>query len=81
MHGHDPFHKQSVDALNHILSSTKCEIILTSGWRRFFDLEQMQEIFQWNSVQKVPIGFTQDYNGGEKQLPPGKKLKYRDAGK
>ena len=74
VHGHDPFHKLSVDALNHIISSTKCEIVLTSGWRRFFDLEQMQEIFQWNGVQKVPIGFTQDYNGDDKQLPPGNEI-------
>jgi hypothetical protein len=41
---------------------------------KIFDIEQIQEIFQWNRVQKVPIGFTQDYDGDEKQLPPGKEI-------
>lgn len=74
LYGHDPFYKPSVDALNHIISSTNCETVISSGWRRFFDIEQIQEIFQWNRVQKVPIGFTQDYDGDEKQLPPGKEI-------
>ncbi|HKZ62464.1 MAG TPA: HAD domain-containing protein [Nitrososphaera sp.] len=74
VHGHDPFYKPSVRALNHIISSTKCKIVNSSGWRRFFDFEQIQEIFQWNGVQQVPIGFTQDYDGEEKQVPPGKEI-------
>jgi hypothetical protein len=74
IHGHDPFYKPSVGALNQILSVTNCEIVISSGWRRFFDLEQMQEIFHWNGIQKGPIGFTQDYNGNEKQLAAGKEI-------
>jgi hypothetical protein len=74
LYEHDPFYKPSVDALNHIISSTNCEIVISSGWRRFFDIEQIQEIFQWNHVQRVPIGFTQDYECDEGTLPPGKEI-------
>jgi len=74
IHGHDPFYKPSVVALNGMLSTTDCEIVMSSGWRRFFDLEQINEIFQWNGVLKPPIGFTQDYIINEKQLPPGKEI-------
>lgn len=74
VHGHDPFYKPSVEAINHIISSTKCKIVISSGRRRFFDFEQMQEIFQWNGVQDVPIGFTQDYEADEKVPTPGKEL-------
>ena len=74
IHGHDPFYKPSVNALNQILAVTNCEIVMTSGWRRFFDLEQMKQIFQWNGIQNVPIGFTQDYHGDEKELPPGREI-------
>lgn len=74
IHGHDPFYEPSVEALNYILSVTSCEIIMTSGWRRFFDFEQINEIFRWNGIQKGPIGFTQDRNDHNKQLPPGKEI-------
>jgi hypothetical protein len=74
IHGHDPFYRPSVKALNYILSVTSCEIVMTSGWRRFFDFEQINEIFRWNGIQKGPIGFTQDRNDDEKQLSPGKEI-------
>ena len=73
VHGHDPFFKGSIEALNNIITSTKCEIVISSGWRRFFDLEQIQEIFLWNGIHKVPIGFTQDYDG-KSELPAQREI-------
>ena len=69
VHDHDAFFKPSIAALNQIIKSTHCEIVISSGWRRFYDLEQMQEIFQWNGIEKHPISFVQDYEGNEKELP------------
>lgn len=74
IHEHDPFFEPSVKVLNQIISSTNCELVISSGWRRFYDLEQMREIFEWNQVQKVPTGFTQDYDKEDRQLPPGKEI-------
>lgn len=73
-HGHDPFFKPSIDVLNNIISTTNCEIVISSGWRRFFDFEQIHEIFQWNGVHKTPIGFTQDYEIDDNKLPRGKEI-------
>jgi hypothetical protein len=74
IHEHDPFFKPSAMALNHIIKSTDCEIVISSGWRRFYDLEQMHDIFQWNRIHKVPISFVQDYEGNEKELPLDKEI-------
>jgi hypothetical protein len=72
--GETSFHKPCVQALNDIISRTGCEIVVSSGWRQFFDLEQMREIFQSNGIVKTPMGFTQDYRPGQEQLPSGKEL-------
>ena len=73
MRGETSFHEPCVQALNDIITRTGCEIVVSSGWRRFFDLEQIREIFQSNGIVKTPLGFTQDYRAGE-QLPAGKEL-------
>ena len=68
VHGHDPFFKGSVEALNNIITATKCEIVISSGLRRFFDLEQIQEIFLWNGIHKF-----QDYDG-KSELPAQREI-------
>ena len=73
MRGETSFHKPCVQALNDSIIRTGCEIVVSSGWRQFFDLEQMREIFQSNGIAKAPMGFTQDYRAGE-QLPSGREL-------
>jgi hypothetical protein len=45
LYGHDPFYKPSVDALNHIISSTNCETVISSGWRRFLILSKSKKYF------------------------------------
>lgn len=72
-HGDDLFYQPCREALNRIISMTGCEIIISSGWRRFYDLEQIREIFEWNRIIKIPIGFTQDYDG-QTDLPKGKEV-------
>lgn len=75
IHEHDLFFKPYTEALNHTIQSTDCEIVISSGWRRFYDLEQMREIFEWNRIQKLPIGFTQDYDRlEEEQMHPSREI-------
>jgi len=71
LHGHDPFDKRCVNALNQIIERTECDIVITSTWKHFFDQIQMEEIFTWNCVRKLPIGFTQDYPNDPKSSPNG----------
>jgi len=52
------FDVKCVAILNFILQETGAEIILTSDWRTQHTLQEMREIFAYNSVLKGPIGFT-----------------------
>lgn len=58
-----PFNKKSVKVLNSILHETKADIVLSSDWRRYHDLKEIQIIFDMNCVCKSPIDFTPE-------LPP-----------
>lgn len=53
-----PFTKGCVKILNQILDKTNADIILSSDWRRAFDLEILDEIFEFNKVIKSPIDIT-----------------------
>jgi hypothetical protein len=46
--------------LNEILKDTDAEIILSSDWRRYFTLEELDEIFKWNNIIKSPIAVTDE---------------------
>jgi hypothetical protein len=61
LYDHDPFDIDCVKELNTIIEKTDCEIIISSTRRHFFDFEQIQEIFSWNGVQKVPSDLTPNY--------------------
>lgn len=69
LRGEASFHEPCVQALNDITSRTGCEIIVSSGWRQYFDLEQMHKLFESNGVAKKPMGFTQDYRPCKDQIP------------
>lgn len=53
-----PFNKNCVKVLNKILEKTNAEIILSSDWRRVFDLDELDKIFKFNHVIKSPIDVT-----------------------
>lgn len=49
-----------VQILNEILTETGAEIILSSDWRKHFDLKTLDEIFKWNNVIKSPLDVTDE---------------------
>jgi len=53
-----PFTKKCVDVLNQILINSNAEIILSSDWRRLFELDELDKIFKFNNVIKSPIDVT-----------------------
>jgi hypothetical protein len=53
-----PWDKGAVDVFNEILEATGAEIILSSDWKLYFSLNNLNEIFQFNGVNKSPIGVT-----------------------
>ena len=55
----DDFNPNAIKVLNEILLKTNCEIVVSSDWRRFTDLEKMQDLYEARGVLKKPIGFTE----------------------
>lgn len=56
-----PFNKGAVKVLNEILEATGAEIILSSDWKKHWDLSQLHRIFFANKVIKSPIDVTGNY--------------------
>jgi len=52
------FNPKAVVVLNDILKQTNADIIISSDWRTHFSITQLEEIFKWQKVIKVPIDVT-----------------------
>jgi hypothetical protein len=48
------------ETLNEILNETGAEIVLSSDWRKFFTMEELEEIFKWNNIVKSPVAVTDE---------------------
>ena len=55
----DSFDIKAVKVLNYIIEKTGCEIIVSSDWKRWGTLEQMQEMYITRGI-KPPIALTPD---------------------
>jgi len=52
------FNPKAVIVLNDILQQTNADIIISSDWRHHHSLTDLQEIFEWQKVIKLPIDVT-----------------------
>jgi hypothetical protein len=53
-----PFDPKCVKVFNEILEETGAQIVLSSDWKYHWDLENLDKIFKFNSVNKSPIDIT-----------------------
>ena len=63
-----PFDKECVTVLNAILNETNAIIILTSTWKKVWDLKRLDFIFKFNGVVKSPLDVTEDFSNREKEI-------------
>ena len=63
----DNFDKGAIKVLNEILEETGAEIIVSSDWRLFGDLEELGQYYISQGILKKPIGFTKKL--GEFDVP------------
>jgi len=56
-----PFDKDCVKIFNEILELSDAEIILSSDWKLFWNLENLNIIFKKNGVIKSPIDITENF--------------------
>lgn len=69
----DDFDQDAIDILNMILMETDCEVIVSSDWRNWADVEEMGNYYESQGIVKKPIGFT------PLQLPKGLKFYDRNS--
>lgn len=53
-----PYCQRAVAVLNEILMETGAEIVLSSDWKKFWNLEKLDIIFRANGILKSPIDIT-----------------------
>ena len=54
----DNFNKKAVAILNEILEQTGAEIVVSSDWKRWANVEEMGEYYEAQGIIKKPIAFT-----------------------
>lgn len=54
----DNFDIKSIKLLNEIIKETGAEIVVTSDWRNWANVEEMGDYYESQKVIKKPIGFT-----------------------
>jgi hypothetical protein len=54
----DNFNKKAINVLNSILEETGAEIVVSSDWKRWANLEEMGEYYLSQGIIKKPIDFT-----------------------
>lgn len=58
----DSFDKKSIDVLNEIITTTDLEIVISSDWKLYCTLEEMQSLYKKEGIVKSPISFTPKFN-------------------
>ena len=54
----DNFNKKAIKILNEILEETNADIVVSSDWKRWANVEEMGEYYESQGLKKKPIGFT-----------------------
>ena len=54
----DNFNKKAIKVLNSILEETGAEIVVSSDWKRWANVEEMGEYYESQGIIKKPIDFT-----------------------
>lgn len=56
----DNFDEKAIKVLNEILEETGAEIVVSSDWKRWANVQEMGEYYESKGVIKKPIAFTPD---------------------
>lgn len=56
----DDFDKKAIEVLNEILEETGAEIVVSSDWKRWANVEEMGIYYEQQGIVKKPIAFTKN---------------------
>ncbi len=65
----DDFDKKAITVLNKILSETDAEIVVSSDWKKWANLEELGQFYEMQGIVKKPIALTPSL--GECEVPIG----------
>jgi hypothetical protein len=71
----DDFDQDAIDILNRIIMETDCEIVVSSDWKNYANVEEMGDYYESQGIIKKPIGFTPF----RRELPKELKYYHRDT--
>lgn len=54
----DPFCVKAVKVLNSIIQETNCEIVVSSDWRLYTDIQGMCDVYEQQGIVKTPLDYT-----------------------
>lgn len=54
----DNFNKKAIKVLNEILEETGAEVVVSSDWKRWCNVEEMGSYYESQGIVKKPIAFT-----------------------
>jgi hypothetical protein len=58
----DNFNKKAISTLNQILEETGADIVVSSDWKRWANVEEMGDYYTQQGIIKRPIAFTKNLN-------------------
>ena len=61
----DNFNKKAIKVLNDILEITGAEIVVSSDWKKWANVEELGEYYEQQGINKKPISFTKNLNDCE----------------
>jgi hypothetical protein len=61
----DNFNKRAIEILNEILKETGAEIVVSSDWKKWANVEELGEYYEQQGIIKKPIAFTKNLNDCE----------------
>ena len=61
----DNFNKKAIKVLNEILEITGAEIVVSSDWKKWANVEELGEYYEQQGIAKKPIAFTKNLNDCE----------------
>jgi hypothetical protein len=57
----DKFDDKAVKVLNEVIQETNCDIVVSSDWRLYGTLEELQQLYTERGILKTPIATTRLY--------------------
>jgi hypothetical protein len=65
-HRFDDFDKKAVKVLNEILETTQAEIVVSSDWKKYENLQELGDYYESQGIIKRPLAFTPSFIGCDK---------------